>query len=235
MIDYIDGVNTDSLIDKIKSRGFWRVVIKPNKYEKERFRFRECKEKLWQSKVSIRGWTHPFIYGIGKIYNYSDYVEHVIDWDVHLEVLRMYTSGQYIHLFALWEDWLEGEMLFRPERKPISPGYGLEMMMTLYTITEIYEFATRFCKEKFQDGINLSIELNGIKARKIVTFDFGRFLHDHTSKCNNKILNRETTHPELVLKKREYAIEDTIEIFEAFNWDDIPKQVLENEQEKILK
>ena len=109
------------------------------------------------------------------------------------------------------------------------------MMMTLYTITEIYEFATRFCKEKFQDGIILSIELNGIKDRRIVTFDFGRSIYDHISKSEKIIINKETTYSELVQKKRTFAIEDTIRIFEAFNWDDVPRQVLENEQEKFLK
>jgi hypothetical protein len=228
-------ISNEEFLKKIKSRGFWKVTIRPIEYNVNRFENKQCKDILWNSQVNLLGWSYPFIYSINEIYSYSNYVEHITNWNMHLELLRMYNSGQYIHLFGLIEDWEENIRVFRPDPGILKPGDGLDMIITLNFITCVYDFCTKYSKNINGNEINLSIELNNTINRHIVTTEFGRFIYNHISKQEKITLDRQTNYTELSLKKYQFAIDDTIKIFEGFNWDDAPRQVLENEQAKILR
>jgi hypothetical protein len=230
-----DKPDSKTLIDKIKGKGYWKIVIRPKTYNINKFTSKQCKEILINSTVNLSGWSYPFISSINEIYNYSTYVEHMVDWHMHLEVLRMYTSGQYVHLLGLIEDWNDNIQIFSPIHGIIEPGDGLDMILTLNIMTGIYEFCTRYIKNNILDDVNILIELNNMKNRQIITTDFGRHIYPHESKQSIIPINRDTNYSELIVKKYEYAIDDTLKIFAGFNWDDLPRQVLETEQKKLLR
>ena len=131
-------------IAKIKSRGFWEVAIRPLKFDKERIKsLSDCKDIIEESKVQFRGWDYPHISHKYGIVSGTDWVENLTDWSEHIEYWRMYRSAQFYHIFALREDWWENISIFWSEQHVTTPGYGLEFMCTIYSITEIYEFASR--------------------------------------------------------------------------------------------
>jgi len=75
-----------------------------------------------------------------------------------------------------------------------------------------------------------------MKDRRIVTLEIRRSLNSNYI-CNiEKIpLTRTLAINELIEKRNEYAVDDTIRVFERFNWFNPPKKVLTEEQDKFLK
>lgn len=228
----IESLNWKAVLEKIKSRGYWEVNIRPLKDVEGRFRsLDDCASKVIASKVTLRGWDYPHISRRNGIINYSDYIENLTDWTQYKELWRMYKSGQFIHFFGCREDWLRDRYaIFSSE------GGGLEFLMTLFSFTEIYEFAARFSKDNFPEGLEITITLNNMRNRRLVTLDVGRFLSDNYRCREEKIeLKRIVNIDEFISQRSNYAIKDLIQVFEIFNWKHVPERVLHAEQEKFLK
>lgn len=228
-------ITSDEIIKKIQSKGYWSVIIRPLTYKAERFSLSQCEKKVIDAKVRKRGWSYPYITRHREIINYIKFVQTYVDWNNHTELWRMYKDGQFIHLFSCWEDGDEGIRIFSPERKIVNPGYGLSLLMTIYTIYEIYEFTSRLCKEDYEDGIQVKIKLTGIKDRKLVTVDFGRTIYEYICRVNEIPLERRFDYSDLVANKKEYVTEDVMHIFQIFNWKNPNKKMIGEEFDKIEK
>jgi hypothetical protein len=227
----------EQILEKIKSRGYWQVIIRPLKYEEERLgTLSNCAELVQHCRVRLRGWDYPHVSRHG-ITSGTDYVESLTDWERYKELWRMYLSGQFFHLFGLREDWWGPVRIFWSERRETIPGYGLSILSTLYTITEIYEFAARLVqRDVFGDALNLSIMLNKMKDRRLVTLKIERSLSDsYICHVNSIPLERTMTVEEILGKSNEYAVDDTFRIFEIFNWFRVPKEMLREEQKRFLE
>ena len=224
-------------VNKIKSRGFWEVVIRPLTFKKTRIdSLSKCKEVIEESKVQFRGWDYPHISNRYGVKSGIDWVENLTDWTDNIEYWRMYQSGQFIHFFACREDWWGDVRIFWAPQAHTTKGYGLEIMCTLYSLTEIYEFAARLAKKQiFDDSINLSITLNKMKNRRLVTTEINRSLGlDYISDVETVPLIRTMTVDEVIMKSKEFAIDDTLKVFECFNFFNPPRRVFEEEQDKLL-
>lgn len=225
------------IVEKIKSRGFWEITIRPLKFDRNRIKsLGDCKLLVEENKVRLRGWDYPHINSKYGIRSGIDWVENLTDWSICMEYWRMYQSGQFVHLFGCTEDW--GEVrIYWSQKSYTSPGYALSIMSTLYTFTEIYEFAVRLAKRGvFDSFLNVSTTLHGMKDRRLVTLDVTRFLNDNYVCSAEKIsLCREITVEEVIGQGNEFAVDDTLKVFEHFNWFKAPKRVFKEEQDKYLK
>ena len=122
---------------------------------------------------------------------------------------------------------------FAPENKMVGPGYGLSILMTIYTLYEIYEFASRLCKDGYDEGIQIMIKLSGMKNRRLVTLDFGRFIYYYLCQEDEIKIEHKFGYDKLIANKKDYVTEDAMKIFQLFNWKDPNKKVIEEEYEKI--
>jgi len=226
------------IVAKIKSQGFWEITIRPLKFNKTRIEsLNECKLLIEENKVRLRGWDYPHISNKYGVRSGKDWVENLTDWSDKVEIWRMYQSGQFVHLFGCREDWWGEVRIFWSKQTYTTPRYGLSLLSTLYTFTEIYEFAARLAKRNvFDDFLNISTTLHGMKARRLVTLDMNRSLNDnHICDIDEISLSKTPTVEQVIGKSNEYAIDGTLAVFERFNWLNVPKQVLEEEQSKFLK
>lgn len=141
------------------------------------------------------------------------------------------------HLFGCREDWWGSVRIYWSQKRYTEPGYALSIMSTLDTFTEIYEFATRLVqKNLFDDLLKISITLNGMEGRRLVSLDIRRQIFDNYICYLDKIpLNRTITIEEIIGKGNEYAVDDTFDVFERFNWLKASKKMLKEEQDKLLK
>jgi hypothetical protein len=109
--------------------------------------------------------------------------------------------------------------------------------MTLYSFTEIYEFAARLAqKNLFRKSVLLSINLHGMKNRKLTFFQIGRhLLGDYV--CHIEDIPREKEIPieTLLGNAKEIALDETLEIFKRFNWNTPPRDILKKDQQKLLE
>ncbi len=225
-------------VEQIKSHGFWEVIIRPLKFEKDHIKtLGECAKLIEENKVLLRGWDYPHVSSKYRIKSGTDWVENLTNWNDHKEYWRMYRSGQFFHLFAFREDWWGNVQIFRSQQTFTTPDYGLEIICTLYTITEIYQFAARLAQRGiFDDSLKISITLNGTKNRRLVTSEINRsLLDDYVCIIKNIPLSRTIGPEEIITKANVFAIDDTMRIFERFNLFDPPRKVFEEEQSKLIK
>jgi hypothetical protein len=229
--------DTNQTIQKIKSKGFWEINIHPLTFNENRLSLSSCKQMVQESQVQFRGWDYPHINSQYGIVSCGDWVEDVTDWYDHVEYWRMFRSAQFFHLLGCLEDWWGDVRIYWSEKKVTAPGYGLEFLVTLYCFTEIYEFAARLAKKNiFDDALKISVRLNGMDGRRLVTTEIQRSMLDFFVCRVNKIeLTRISTVEELIGTSKSMAIDDTISVFEHFNFFNPPREVLEAEQDKLIK
>ena len=164
----------------------------------------------------------------------------------HLEYWRFYQSTQFIHLFAVaerakieWHKNIEEAMKWHLSyREDIDwdsvPGY-FSIINFLYTVTEIYEFATRLCQAQvYKDKLMIDIQLRKINGFMLAA-DKKRSWHENYQ-SNEEILsfNREYNTDDIIAFSNKYALETVIHFFERFGWLSPAEALLREEQEKFL-
>lgn len=228
-------ITSKEILEKIVERGYWRVLIRPLIYTEEKFTLSQCEKKVVDAEVRKRGRYYPHISSRHEIIFHDKYVESYVNFDIHTELWRLYRTGQFFHVFSCLEDGERGLKIFAPERIIAVPGYGLSILMTINTIFEIYEFASRLCKEDYENGIQIKIKLNGMKDRRLVTLDFRRTIYTHICPDDLIIIERKLGYNDLVANKKKYVIDDVVEIFQRFNWKEPNIKMIEEEFDKFEK
>lgn len=230
-------MSTQELIDKIKSKGYWRIEIRPTKFEKLRIQTLGEAQKLVQScVVSLRGWDYPH-WNQETVQNMEDWVESWVDWQEFIEYWRFYRSGQFIHLFGLHEDYMDIEKVLPTRSPPRTKRTGyLSFVSTTYQVTEIFEFAARLAnKDILRPSAFISVGLYNMKDHELASFSSRRMLHDgYVYPASSPIvIEKEIPQQELVSRPDEFALGFVVDIFERFQLNNPPRQVLSEEQKRL--
>lgn len=233
-------MNHEQLLQRIHSKGYWRVVIRPaSQFEQKQIpTLSEVRDVARSCVVCLRGWDYPY-FKDGDLVNGVDWVECGIDWKAYVGYWRFYQSGQFVHHFAMREDyWDMNQML--PKRYPPWPqrsGY-LSHIEVLYTVTEIFEFAARMAgKQVLRPAAVIEIELHGTVGRQLVSEDFSRWRLPDNFVCGlSKIPYEQTvSEAELLGDAATLALEATIYVYERFNWDKPDRSILAQDQKRFLE
>ncbi|MGI0022642.1 MAG: hypothetical protein ACRD9Q_07260 [Nitrososphaeraceae archaeon] len=232
---------TSELIEKIKSRGYWQIELRPLIFKKDRLSVADCKKVVEKCQVRLRGWYYPHIgYEAGDVFSGDNFEQGYVEWKEHCEIWRMYRSGQFIHDFSFWEDRLE----YEPYGYNVRLSNGsirhdvMNIIMTLYTVTEIFLFASRLASNSlFDKTLHVSIKLKNTNNRLLIFSDPTRMLHGtYMCKINEINIERDVSTEDIIANFATLAMDVVVEIFEKFNWHspDI-RNVLKSDQEKLLK
>jgi len=223
-------------LKKIKERGYWDVFIRPNEFIENRIEsLGKCKEIIRESSVRLRGWDYPHYGQSDPPKAGNDYVWQDVDWAYFIALWRYYQSGQFIHFWAMQEDW--------PELTPFGnaaiwkPGTCLWYKRTVFTFTEIYELAARLAtKGLLGDSCTVSVTLHKMKGRTIRTEDPSRLLfHDYTCAIDPVCCKMTLSTADLIARSAEIAREQTVSLFHRFNWDHITPLALKEDQAELLR
>jgi hypothetical protein len=228
---------SSAILSKIKSSGYWEVNIHPVKFNPNQIpSLQVCKNLVESSKVRLRGWDYPHISKFG-ITGGTDYVESLTDFEPYVELWRMFQSGQFVHLFGFREDRWGPIRIFWSEKPTLEPGYGLEFISTIYTISEIFEFAKRLAQKGiFNEELNLTINMHNTKNRRIITTEIRKMIHDsYLCNIDNINIDRVISTKDMVANSGPISIDVMCHIFERFNWFNVPRQVLIEERDKFIK
>lgn len=227
-------MSEEDVTNKIKSRGYWRVEIRPTSFEKLRIRtFSQARELVQSCIVLWRGWDYPH-WNARTVRNMHDWVESWEDWEHEIEYWRFYRSGQFVHLFALREAYRN----ILPKRYPPRPprtGY-VSFLSTTYQVTEILEFAARLAnKGILRPSAFISIGLHNIKDHELASFSASRFLPDGYVYTTDDpiIIEEEVPQQKLATNPDDLALNFITEIFERFNWDNPPRNMLAEDQKRL--
>lgn len=234
-------MNAEEIIKEIKKRGFWDITIRPTVFIKDRMKNKEeALNVIRESVVELRGWDYPHIRDRdGNPHNIADGIEKYIFWENYVEIWRLFLSGQFIHLLALREDWLTPPQKSRiafVQNQNVKNTLGVTG--TLFTITEIFEFAKRLAvKGIFGEEVAIDIVLNNTEGRGLLVDSPGRlpFLRPKVCFASKWEYNKVFSVPDLVQNYKDLAFEAITELFELFNWSNTPIQVMKEDQIKFLE
>jgi len=225
MTNYTDS-DLPPILDKIQAKGFWRVVLRPTVYAEKRVpTLTSCRQIVEASTVRLRGWDYPHM---GTVDNKQSWVESSEDWlHGHIEFWRFYQSGQFVHHFAMSEDYEESS----------KDRLGLDFVNTLYRFTETLEFSARLAaREVLSPGANLRVELHGCEGRRLISWDPGRMLSGtFISSLPVIAFDAAVTEADLLGRSAEIAVDATVDVLERFNWSDVPREILAAEQTRFLE
>lgn len=228
----LDGIEVNEIFDVIKKGGYWKINIRPTSYVENRIDSpSKCEEYLRSSKVSLRGWDFPHI---STLKSGQKFIQSSEYFGGHEEFFRFFKSGQFVFYKAMPEESMAPSHQQRVNEK------GLEIITTLFFLTEVFEFASRiFNFEEMGNQFTIDIEVFNIKGRQLFFYDPSRVLYEgYISEIDNDIkIRKERRLENLILEKAELAIEVSKEIFGAFGLNTSTSafdSYFKEEQEKLL-
>jgi hypothetical protein len=225
-------VDVKERLEKIKSKGYWRVNIRPIKFEERGIgSLPQCWKIMEDCKVSLRGWDYPVLNKSEKIFG-KDWVQSgwYDNWTEMAELWRFYQSGQFIHYFSCMEDYRE-----IPNFSTLEIPRGLSVTSTLYKVTEIYELAARLAeKNVLQDQLKISIKLLGMRDRALFEWD-GSMIPVYKSEGKEILVESQLSILSLLGSSHEEAINKTMDILSEFMGYRIPRTIIEAKQQRLLE
>ena len=156
------------LLEKIRSRGYWKVIIRPTTFVERRIgSFADLHPLLQKTYVKIPNWRweFPHLDNRTPLHKDSDWIGQESEWEQYLECWRFYQSGQFVSIKGFYEDWRDNSGR-RPPPSEWNPGRSLEVEDTLLQFNEIFEFAARLAFTEAGDAqMRLEISAHNIKGR----------------------------------------------------------------------
>jgi hypothetical protein len=229
------------IVGIIKTRGYWEVDLRPIEQKEDRFEsIPDCIKKVSESVVRLRGWPYPlYLDNKAPPYPMDKRIEACGDFGGYKEYWTMFLSGHFYHIFGCREDWLKEEIsIFGPSSySHIKPGTMLDFICTLYSVTEIFEFAIRLAQRKiFGNGVKIKVSLSGMEGRNIRSFDLRRWIPEGYICRSPKIdFEKKVGVEELLGQGHQIALDATVYIFGMFSWFNVNQEVLNEEQRKFLE
>lgn len=222
------------VIKKIVTRGYWKFIIHPKKcLDDGVLSIPDLPDTIKQLAVSLRGWDFPHWNSRENPTIGDRCAEQTTDWRNHIEFWRYCQSGQFIHYSALWIDWMDARPDIPNEHEP--PGSVLHYLDTVYTLTEMYEFAARLAtRGLLADECVLEVDLVGTKNRHIISP--GRSLWGpYECKLDHVLLSKNLVSEHLIAESANLALAHAEHIFHHFNWLSIRAEAMREDQNKLLE
>ncbi|MGP0065908.1 MAG: hypothetical protein ACLQGP_20175 [Isosphaeraceae bacterium] len=214
-----------TVLDKIRTRGYWRVVIRPKTFEKKHIRIPDHDELfliVGRNSVRLREWGYPHIDYKSQPLRGADWVGQGFECQHEIEVWRLYMSGQFVHFFALAGEWRDQSKVW-PRDPRWKAGRFMYYVQTLYSFVEILEFAARLALSPAGAALmHVEIDIEGLQGRHLDEPDppfQGTFSRDYTIDSPNWNYCWEGTQTELIAEPRELAAVAAQDLFARFGLD----------------
>ena len=210
-----------ALLEKIRSRAYRKVIIRPATFAEKRIANRaDLCPLLEDTSVSFKGWNFPHVDKFHELNRGPDWISQEISWGPIVESWRFYQSGQFVHYFGLPEDWSE----LTSTRVPANDGIGrvfLDVKDVVLLFAEIFEFAARLAfSAAGDDGAHLEINVDNIDNHflKLPGLISNSVSWIPEAKRNEIGYSVDVSRVQLVTETRELALKPTQEFFQSFGW-----------------
>ncbi|MBI2018197.1 hypothetical protein HYS96_00655 [Candidatus Daviesbacteria bacterium] len=242
----MSNLNLKSVIEKVKSRGYWRLVIEPIDNIPSPFEHsRDAEPILNDALIKLRGWYYPHIPQQNNDHQRINIEDNRLDgyiiMDHFLEAWSYFISGQFVHLLGLREDWFKESGWFEEGHylKKVEPRTKLDFVGVTLTLTEMFLFANNLInKVNYGGSFRIIITLNNGENRTLTTFDPRRipmFFNYESSAVTMTAFNAIVTVEELNKSTLELAEKAAVRIFKYFKDFNPPVQVIKDDQIKLIE
>ena len=223
------------LLEKIRSRGYWRVVIRPGNFvEKRVANISALYPLLQKTSVQIRGWDYPHLDVHTPPHVDIDWIAQESEWCQYLEMWRFYQSGQFVDFVGMEDDWLN-QFKDWPVPKDWKAGSLLGVENAVFQFTEIFEFAARLSlSEAGDEQMHLEIAVRGLTDRVLRVEPRRVPLRQRKASIAEFPYEIDLTRAELIINPRDLALNSAVELFRRFGWDP-GLEVLRDMQAKLFR
>lgn len=226
------------ILEKIRSRGYWKVVIHPATFDDKRLRSLPMLVSiLEQTSVQLKGWSFPHVESSSGISEGKDWVGKEIDWGGIIELWRFYQSGQFVHYSGMMTDWKSHTGMFSGDQSQSSDTGQRQVLLDLKEVmlrfAEIFDFASRLSRtEAGEKQMHISVSICGIQDYqfRVSSMDFFRSMESPESGIS---FDFDLHRSELIENARELALKPAAELFQRFGWTP-PKSMLRDIQGELL-
>lgn len=221
------------ITEKIRARGYWRLVIRPVEFVPDRVAYQALPDIIRSLQVRMRGWylphfKEPFQYG-------ADWMGQESQFQHHLEAWRFFTSGQFADLIGFASDWRDQSSLRSPS-PGWSPGAETPVWESLFRFTEFFELAARLALSPAgSETTVVRIETHGLRGRALVVDDPRRAEFDDPHVASIDMFPFEATYrrDDLVASARGEAVRAARELFLRFGWMSVTEELLTAYQRQL--
>ena len=225
----------NKLLEKIRSRGHWKVIIRPGTFVANKIPdISELYPILESRSVQLRGWDFPHLDSQSKLTYGPDWIEQESEWEEYLEFWRFYQSGQFIDFFALDEDWLH-QATRSSKLKEQPSGLFLDVEDTVFRFTEIFEFSSRLAlTEAGDEQMHLEILVSRLNGRSLrVQPGRAPFRQKQIASISELPYKVDLARVQLITEPRELALKPAVELFRRFGWNP-SLEILRDMQDELL-
>lgn len=217
----------DGLLEKIKSRGYWRINFRPLSEPDRVLSINQCKSVVERNRVSLRGWDYPHIPRIEETALLESSFEAWNDWSTHIEFWRMYTSTQFIHYRAVPEDWRAEDPFSQSGSSQDERILGVTMHS--WHLTEVFEFLSRLTKDGlYGGGVQVSLSLMNTANRTLTVDDHKRAPFSYDRATGAKELTYTTDlQPADLTEPKQRAADAILYFWDKFGFEPAREQVLQ--------
>jgi len=219
--------------EKIRSRGYWEVAIRPQPLDPQRVDYGDLLELIEAATVRMRGWPVPFIDRREEPMRAENWVGQDVDAEMvgHHEAWRFFMSGQFNQLRSISADWRDDD-----ERRFVPDGFDgvLQVWEVLFYLTEVFELASRLALGPAgEETMEIKVRLDGLANRGLIVGQSNRseFFQPYRFQMNSMEREISLSREELVANGREQAVTMSREIFLRFGWEPSIEQLREHQQE----
>lgn len=218
-------------LDKIRSRGYWRTLIRPTVYSASLLEYGRLESIVDRVAVQIRGWDFPHRSRSEQLARGANWIGQESEWAHHLDAWKFYSSGQFIIYQGNRYDWRGSDAPNGPSASP-----RLSVGDAVFTFTEVFELAARLATAlPGSDPLSVSIGAFGLNGRVLLVDDPRRgdlFVDYRASDDFNQAF--EIGRAELLADSRSLAVEAVRQLFLRFGWS-ADAAVLKDNQSELFR
>gem|GEM_PF-2817694 len=229
------------ILEKIRKEPYYSLRILP--MTGIELTLKAASELIRKDAVRLRGWDMPH-YDSNEIGRTQAYIFNGTDWASHVELWRMYRSGQFVYFGAPWDLAMDHQDKLRAEfdkfvfmadepTKADVPGV-LSFVGMIYSVTEFFIFAARLAKSLETTRFSIDLTLHNIEKWALVSGEVGTLLwhYFYQARTPEIRISRDFRESSQVDPLAESA--DALrEIFECFSWDNSEGSI-KNWQQKFM-
>ncbi len=212
---------TGPLLEEIRSRGYWKIHIRPETFQQDRLPLSQLRQLIMRASLDYRGWEFPAItQKMPEIGN--DWIGTENQKELGLQAWRFFQSGLFTAETGFLDDW--EDKLPRPFREDWVPGVRLSILDVVFRLAEIFGFASRLAPtDVYRDERSLVIDLTLCHVRDRELHDRGalnrRFpVFGYTTAAEPIPYTVTLAKEDIIARPQELAIAAAQHIFERFGW-----------------
>jgi hypothetical protein len=219
----------------ILSKGHFDLSVRPSTFDPARASAATLESLIVNNAVRLRGWPMPYVDPQQPIIHHGEWVGQDIEARVvpHAEAWRACTSGQFLHRRAFRVDLAATDGQLQPDA-PSATGVVV-VWEALFYLVEVAEFAARMATAMEFESITITVALDHIAGRQLISGDWNRELHAHYLIHANRLTSAETRSTEnLLADPRAVGIALAQTLFKQFGLN-VSDQVLIDWQDQVLR